>query len=97
MSNTEDMVRLLSQPAETLLCLTLATQDYHVIYNANNVIITFHLKKAQCESVETTIRKRRLLFAGAVQRTSNERPTHRVMFGAMAGGVNPGRGRPGKN
>ena len=24
------------------------------------------LKKAQCESVETTIRKRRLLFAGAV-------------------------------
>ena len=30
------------------------------------------LKKAQCESVETTIRKRRLLFAGAVQRTHNE-------------------------
>ena len=36
------------------------------------------LKKAQCESVETTIRKRRLLFAGAVQRTTNERLTHRV-------------------
>ena len=31
------------------------------------------LKKAQCERVETTIRKRRLLFAGAVQRTHNER------------------------
>ena len=31
------------------------------------------LKKAQCESVETTIRKRRVLFAGAVQRTHNER------------------------
>ena len=31
------------------------------------------LKKAQCESVQTTIRKRRLLFAGAVQRTHNER------------------------
>ena len=44
------------------------------------------LKKAQCESVETTIRKRRLLFAGAVQRTTNERLTHRVMFGTMAGG-----------
>ena len=55
------------------------------------------LKKAQCESVETTIRKRRLLFAGAVQRTTNERLTHRVMLGAMAGGVNPGRGRPEKN
>ena len=30
------------------------------------------LKKARCESVDTAIRKRRLLFAGAVQRTSNE-------------------------
>ena len=39
------------------------------------------LKKAQCESVETTIRKRRLLFAEAVQRTTNERPTHRMMLG----------------
>ena len=39
------------------------------------------LKKAQSESVETTIRKRRLLFAGAVQRTHNERLTRRVMFG----------------
>ena len=55
------------------------------------------LKKAQCESVETTIRKRSLLFAGAVQRTTNGRLTHRVMFGSMAGGVNPGRGRPEKN
>ena len=55
------------------------------------------LKKAQCESVEATIRKRRLPFAEAVQRTSNERLTRRVMFGTMAGGVNPGRGRPEKN
>ena len=43
------------------------------------------LKKAQCESVGTTIRKRRLLFAGAVQRTHNERLTRRVMFGTMVG------------
>ena len=42
------------------------------------------LKKAQCESVETTIRKRRLLFAGGVQRTNNEWLTDRVMFGTMA-------------
>ena len=55
------------------------------------------LKKAQCESVETTIRKRRLLFAGAVQRTRNGRLTRRVMFGTMAGGDNPGPGRPAKN
>ena len=55
------------------------------------------LKKAQCESVQTTIRKRRLLFAGAVQRMNNERPTRRVMFGTMADGENPGPGRPEKN
>ena len=52
--------------------------------------------KAQCESVETTIRKRRLMFAGAVQRTHNERLTRRVMFGTMACGENPGPGRPEK-
>ena len=55
------------------------------------------LKKAQCESVETTIRKRRLLFSGAAQRMHNERLTRRVMFGTMAGGENPGPGRPGNN
>ena len=54
-------------------------------------------KKAQCESVETTFHKRRLLFAGAVQRTTNEQLAHRVMFGTMAGGVNRGRGRPENN
>ena len=53
--------------------------------------------KAQCESVETTIRKRRLRFAGAVQRTHNGRLTRRVMFGTMAGGENPRPGRPEKN
>ena len=55
------------------------------------------LKKAHFESVETTVRKRRLLFAGAVQRTYNERLTRRVMFGTMAVGENPGPGRPEKN
>ena len=45
-------------------------------------------KKAQYESVETTIRKRRLLFAGGVQQTTNERLTHRVIFGTLAGGEN---------
>ena len=55
------------------------------------------LDKAQCESVETTIHKRRLLFVGAVQRTHNERLTRRVMFGTMAGWENPGPGRPEKN
>ena len=55
------------------------------------------LKKAQYESVETTIRKRRLLFARGVQRTHNKRLTRRVMFGMMAGWENPGPGRPEMN
>ena len=55
------------------------------------------LKKAQCDSVEATIRKRRLLYARTVQRMHNERLTRRVMFGTMAGGENPGPGRPEKN
>ena len=54
------------------------------------------LKKAQCGGVQTAIRKRRLLFAGAVQRTHNERLTCRVMYGTMAGLENPGPGRAGK-
>ena len=55
------------------------------------------LKKAQCESVETTVRKRRLLFVGGVQRTTKERLTHRLVFGTFAGGENPGPGSPEKN
>ena len=54
------------------------------------------LKKAQCERVEATILRPRLLFAGGVQLTNNERLTRRVMFGTMAGGENPGPGRPEK-
>ena len=55
------------------------------------------LKKAESESVETTIRERRLLFSGAVQRMHNERLTRRVIFWTMAGADNPGPGRPEKN
>ena len=56
------------------------------------------LKKTHCKkSVETTIRERRLLFAGGVQLTSNERLTRRVMLGAMADGENPGPDPPENN
>ena len=54
------------------------------------------LKKARWESVEATICKLHLLSAGAVLRTNNERLTRRDMFGTMAGGENPGPGRPEK-
>ena len=55
------------------------------------------LKKAKCESVETTIRKRRLFLAAGIYRLINERWTHLVIFGTMAGGENPGLGRTAKN
>ena len=52
------------------------------------------LKQEQFESIETTIRRRRLLFAGAVQRAISKRLTRRVMLGTMASGESPGPGRP---
>lgn len=48
------------------------------------------LKKTHRESYETTIRKRRLLLAGAVQRTKPERLTLWTSFWTMAGGETPG-------
>ena len=49
-------------------------------------------KLTRCEIIETTIRKRRLFFAGGVTRQSKERFPSRVMFWTMIGGKNP---RPG--
>ena len=48
------------------------------------------LRNALCESVEKIIRKRRLLFAGGVQRPKNERLTRRVMLETVVGGGNSG-------
>ena len=50
------------------------------------------LKMTRCESIETTIRKRRL-YAGAVARQSKEQLPSRVMFGMLVSGENP---RPGR-
>ena len=44
------------------------------------------LAKTGCENVETTVRKRRILFAGFVARMGNERLPKRVMFGEQEGG-----------
>ena len=55
------------------------------------------IKKAQRETVNTTIRKRRPLFAKAVQRTTNERLTRRVIFRTMVGGEKSGPDRPENN
>ena len=50
------------------------------------------LKKTRCESIQTTIRKRRLFIAGAVARQTKGRVPRPVMFATMTGGE--GR-RPG--
>ena len=42
------------------------------------------------------VRKRRLLFAGAVARKHNGRLPSRVVFGALSGEGDPGPGRPEK-
>ena len=47
----------------------------------------------QCGGVETTIGKRRLFFAAAVQPPTNQRLTRLLIVGAMTGGENPGPGR----
>ena len=51
------------------------------------------LKRVGCQSVEATVRQRRLLFAEAVARQPDGRLPKRRMFGELAGGEDPGRGR----
>ena len=45
-----------------------------------------------CESIETTLRTRRLLWAGALLRMSGGRLPKRIMFGNLEGAVRRGRG-----
>ena len=55
------------------------------------------LKQTHCGNVETVVRKRRLLFAGAVAKEHNGRLPSRVVFGALSVGRNRSRaGRPEK-
>ena len=44
------------------------------------------LVKIGCQNVETTVRKRSILFAGFVARMGNEKLPKRVMFGQVDGG-----------
>ena len=55
------------------------------------------LKKTGCQSVETTIRQRRLLFAGAMARQPAGRLPKRPMDGKLVGGGDPGKIRPEQN
>ena len=55
------------------------------------------LKKTGCQSVEATIRQRRLLFAGAMARQPAGRLPKRLMDGKLVGGEDPGKGHPEQN
>ena len=50
--------------------------------------------KTDSESVETTVRRRRIVFAGVVARVGEQRLPRRVMFGEMFGdkGYSGGQG-----
>ena len=50
------------------------------------------LEVTRCESIETTLRTRRLLWAGALIRMSGGRLPKRVVFGNFEGAVRRGRG-----
>ena len=50
------------------------------------------LEMTRCESIETTLRTRRLLWAGTVLRMSGERLPKQIMFGNLEGAVRRGRG-----
>ena len=50
------------------------------------------LEITRCESIETTLRTRRLLWAGTLLRMSGGRLTKRIMFGNLEGAVRRGRG-----
>ena len=55
------------------------------------------LKKTWCQSVEATVRQRRLLFAEAIARQPAGRLPKRLMDGKLVGGEDPGKGRPEQN
>ena len=50
------------------------------------------LEITRCESIETTLRTRRLLWAGTLLRMSGRRLPKRIMFGNLEGAVRRGRG-----
>ena len=50
------------------------------------------LEITRCESIETTLRTRRLLWAGSLLRMSGGRLPKRIMFGNLEGAVRRGRG-----
>ena len=55
-------------------------REHHTLSYANALV------KADSESIEAAVRRRRVLFAGFAARIGEERQPRRVMFGEMVGG-----------
>ena len=86
----EHFARLLSAHHQLLLLVIGFQRRQRTDYTT--ISYAAALKKTRCASIETTIRKRRLVFAWAVPRQNEGRLPRRVMLGKMTSGE--GR-RPG--
>ena len=71
----------------TRLIRTLTLHIYYRMTSYNRA-----LEITGCESIETTLRTRRLLWAGTLLRMSGGRLPKRIMFGNLEGAVRRGRG-----
>ena len=56
------------------------------------LLFVYALEITRCESIETTLRMRRLLWAGAFIGMSGGRWQKRIVFGSLEGAVRRGRG-----
>ena len=90
-----DHYRLLTRTHHRLLLRVVGYRRERGTYRQLSYAQAF--KKTACQSVEATIRHRRLLFAGAMARQSARRLLKRLMDGKLVGGEDPGKGRPEQN
>ena len=65
--------------------------------NDRQLLYAQALKKTECQSVEATIRLRRLIFVGAMDRQPAGCLPKRLMDGKLVGEEDPGKGRPEQN
>ena len=79
--------------------LLLRVIGYHRVHGTyRKMSYAKALKKAGSQSVEATIRQRRLLFAGALARQGDKRLSKRLLFAErLEGGDDPGPGQPAQH
>ena len=75
--------------------LLLRVMGYHRVYGTYRMLYAKAPKKTGSQSVEATVRQRRLLFAGALAIQSDKRLSKRLLLAErLEGGENPGPGQP---